>query len=319
MPVAAALLGMLLAAEGVAAPAAPPLAAPAVAPLVPLPPVELRWDAPGGCPDADVVRASIARGVPETPAGFARVQANIVVTALDAEHWRAALELRGADWTATRTLKGPTCDAVADAAGLVIVLALTTELGERPVVVAPPPPPVQPLSTPTPTPTPTLGLAAAGDAGTLPGATAGGTLSLGWRGAHLRVDLRGSLLASQSGTIAGRPDTGATLSLASLGLRGCWLWGGTLSLGPCVGAGLDRLRGAGFGPITPGEGTNFAPLLAPGLQGEGRLARHVAAFVAVDAAIPLVRAQFSVKDIGLVHEAAVVSLRVAAGLELRFR
>jgi hypothetical protein len=315
MPVAAALLGMLLAAEAGGAPPTPPPAAPAEAPLVPLAPVDLRWEAPGGCPDADVVRASIARGVPETPAGFARVQANIVVTALDAEHWRAALELRGADWTATRTLKGPTCDAVADAAGLVIVLALTTELGERPVVVAAPPPPPPP----EPLPTPTLGLAAAGDAGTLPDATAGGTLSLGWRAAHLRLDLRGSLLASQSGTIAGRADTGATLSLASVGLRGCWLWGRTLSLGPCVGAGVDRLRGAGFGPITPGEGTNFAPLLGAGLQGEGRMSRWVAAFVAVDAAIPLVRAQFSVKDIGLVHEAAAVSLRVAAGLELRFR
>jgi hypothetical protein len=67
------------------------------------------------------------------------------------------------------------------------------------------------------------------------------------------------------------------------------------------------------------EATNYAPFGDLGLQGEGRLSRWVVAFVSVDGAIPLVRAQFSVKDIGQVHEAAPVSLRVAAGLELRFR
>jgi hypothetical protein len=206
---------------------------------------------------------------------------------------------------------------VADAAGLVIGLALATELAERPVVVAPTPPPPPP---PTFRSTPALGLAVTGDAGALPSATAGGALSLGWRWERARLDLRGSLLASRRGTIAAHDDTGATLSLASFALRGCRLWGGgALSGGPCLGAGVDRLHGTGFGPITPGEGTNYAPFGAGGLQGEGRLSRWVVAFLAVDAAIPLVRAQFSVKDIGLVHEASAVSLRAAAGLELRFR
>ena len=111
-----------------------------------------------------------------------------------------------------------------------------------------------------------------------------------------------------------------TLSLASAVLRGCYLWGGgALSLGPCIGQGVDRLHGVGFGPIMAAEGTNFAPFVDGGLQAEGRLSRRVVAFLAVEAAIPLVRAQFSVKDIGLVHQAAAVSLRAAAGLELRFR
>jgi hypothetical protein len=279
-------------------------------------PVDLRWDAPAGCPTGDDVGAAVARGLPADAAGAARVQASVSVKALDADHWHAQLELRGADWTGTRTLKGPTCAAVADAAALVIDLGVATELGEREVVVPPPPPPPPP---PAARPTPTLGIAAAADAGALPDATAGGALVLGWRTPRFRLDLRGTWLASQSGTIAGHTDTGATLSLASAVLRGCRLWGAAFSLGPCVGAGVDRLHGAGFGPIMASEATNYAPFGAVGLQGEGRLSRWVVAFLAADGAIPLVRARFSVKDIGQVHEAAPVSLRVAAGLELRFR
>jgi hypothetical protein len=309
MPGVLALLGLVLVAQAGEA-AAPP-------PPPPAPPVELRWDAPAGCPDADAVRAAIARGVPAAPpAGLASLQADVAVTAQDADHWRASLQLRGLDWTATRSLKGPTCEAVADAAGLVIVMALATELGERPVVVAAPAPPPPP---PPRTSTPALGFAGATDSGTLPGATAGGALSLGWRWDRARLDLRAALFASQSGTIPDHADTGARMSLASVGLRGCRLWGGAVALGPCVGAGVDRVHGSGFGPITAGEGTNLAPFVTGGLQAEGQMSRRVVAFLAADAAIPLVRAQFSVKDIGLVHEAAVVSLRVAAGLELRFR
>lgn len=289
----------------------------AVAPPAPSP-VDLRWDAPAGCPGADAVRAGIARGLPPAAASAARVDADVAVTAIDAEHWRAELRLRGADWTATRTLKGPTCAAVADAATLVIDLAVATELGEREVVVAPPPPPPPPPPAP-PRPTPTLGVAVASDAGALPSATAGGAVLLGWRSPRFRLDLRGSWLAAQSGTVAGRADTGATVSLGSAMLRGCRMWGDAASLGPCVGAGLDRLHGTGFGPIVPSEGTNYAPFGDIGLQGEARISRWVAAFLSVDGAIPLVRARFSVKDIGQVHEPAAISLRVAAGLELRFR
>jgi hypothetical protein len=304
--VPAAAFAMTLWAQA-AAPAAP-------APVAPAPvPIELRWEAPAGCPDLETARAGIMRGLPPTPTGMEPMQVDVVVSALDADHWRAALALRGPDWTATRTLKGATCAAVADAAGLVIGLALTNELQAREVVVAPPPPPPPPLSTPT------LALALASDVGTLPGATTGGTLSLGWRWERARVDLAGSLFESRAGTVAAQPETGAKLSVAAVAARACYLRGAALALGPCLGAGVDRLRGQGTGSITVDEVTNFAPFLAGGLQGEWRLSRWVAPFVTVGATIPLVRARFSVKDIGQVHQAAAVSFRGAAGLELRFR
>jgi hypothetical protein len=92
-----------------------------------------------------------------------------------------------------------------------------------------------------------------------------------------------------------------------------------VSFGPCLGAGVERLHGTGFGPITVEEATSFAPFALGGLHGEWRLSRWVAPFLAVEAAIPLARARFSVENVGLVHQPADVSFRGAAGLEIRFR
>jgi hypothetical protein len=321
--IAAALVPILWAQA--AAPAVP--SAPEAAPL----PIDLRWDAPAGagCPEVAAVRAAIARGLPVASADIAPgiapkiapkiapMTASVVVRPLDDDHWRASLELRGADWTATRALKGASCAAVADAASLVIGLALTSELAARPVVVAPapaPPPPVAPgLSMPL------VGLSLAGESGALPSATMGGALALGWRWTRARAELRASLFAPRTASVAAFPDAGGRLSLASLSLRDCVLWGRTFSGGPCGAFGVDRIGGTGTGPVMTATVTSYAPFFAAGLRGEWRLSRPVAAFLDLEAAIPLVRARFSVENLGLVHQAAPVSLRGAAGLELRFR
>jgi hypothetical protein len=299
-------------------------AAPAAAPSAPEPPpplpIDLRWEAPAGCPDVATVRAAIARGLPAAPAGvapsIAPMAASIFVRALDDDHWQASLELRGADWTATRALRGASCGAVADAASLVIGLALTSELSARPVVVAPaptPPPRAPALSTPV------ASLSVVGESGALPAATIGGALALGWRWTRARVELRASLFAPRTSYVAAFPDIGGRISLATLSARDCALWGGTLSLGPCVVVGVDRIAGTGIGPITTAAVTSWTPSFAAGVQGEWRVSRWVAAFLEVEEAIPLVRARFSVENVGMVHQAAPVSLRGAAGLELRFR
>jgi hypothetical protein len=310
--VAAALAAILWAQS------APPPVPDAPAPIAL--PIDLRWDAPAGCPDLVVVRANVARGLPAVPMGVGPMLVSVVVRAVDPEHWQASLDLRGVDWTATRTLKGASCAAVADAAGLVIGLALTSELAAQPVVVAAPPRPPAPALAPAPTlSTPVVALGAAGDTSALPSATAGGALALGWRWTHARAEARGSLFASRGGDVAAFPDTGGRLSLASFAGRGCALVGWVVSVGPCALAGVDRLHGTGAGPIMTGNVTSLAPFLGAGVQVEGRLSRHVAAFASVEADFPLVRARFSVENLGQVHQPAAVSFRGAAGLELRFR
>ena len=68
-----------------------------------------------------------------------------------------------------------------------------------------------------------------------------------------------------------------------------------------------------------GAVTSLAPFLGAGLQAEGRLSRWVAVFASVEADFPLVRARFSVENLGQVYQPAAVSFRGAAGFELRFR
>jgi hypothetical protein len=164
-----------------------------------------------------------------------------------------------------------------------------------------------------------VGVAFAGESGALPSATLGGALTLGWRFARARADVGAALYDARAVTSAAFPDTGAQLSLASLFARGCALWGATLSAGPCVSAGADRVHGDGTGRIFVGDATNWAPFLGAALRGEWRLARRIAAFADAGVAIPLVRARFSVENAGLLHQAAAVSLRGAVGIELRFR
>lgn len=308
----AAILTAFFLAQAVVVPAAP--ASPEAATF----PVELSWDAPAGCPDADAVRASIARGLPSAEGGLARVHA-LVSVAQDAEHWRAALELRGADWTATRKLKGPTCAAVADAASLVIVMALASELQAGEVVVETPPPPPPPPVAPRSSSSLLVGIGGAVDTSSLPAATSGLAVAIGWRWARTRADLRGAFFREQTGKVADQLSTGATLSLLTASVRGCYVRGDVVSVGPCIAAGLDRIVGRGSGPITSAEDSVIAPFFAGGLIAEWRLSRWVVPFLSAEAAIPLVRARFSVEDVGLVHQAAAVSFRGAAGLELRFR
>jgi hypothetical protein len=276
--------------------------------------VDLRWEAPAGCPDAETMRASIARSAPTAQAGVAAMHAEVVISAL-ADHWRAALVLRGSEWTGTRSLKGPTCATVADAAGLVIVLALANEMREPEVAVAQP-------ATPAPAPrsTPILGVAAMVDAGALPAASMGLAVSLGWRFPRAHVDLRAALFAPKKGEISTQPGTGAELSLASALAQGCYLFGSTAAaVGPCVGAGVERFGAKGFGPITAAEGSSVAPVVSAGARAEWEWARWLALFGTVELAIPVVRARFSVKDVGQVHQASPASIRGAVGLEIRFR
>jgi len=292
------------------------------APASPTSPVDLSWDAPVSCPNADTVRGGIARGVPSALGGVARVRAVVVVRQVDTDRWRASVDLHGADWAASRTLTGPTCATVADAAGLVIVLALATELHEREVVVEvppPPPPPPPPTKVVRSTSSPIVTVGAIADAGTLPAAAPGLALGLGWHSARARLELRGAFFSSQSTTLAAPPGAGASISLVAASLRGCFLFGGALFFGPCVEAGVERLSGSGFGPITAMEGTNWAPFGGGGLLAGLRLSRRVAAFASADATFPLARARFSIDHVGQVHQPAAVAFRGAAGLELRFR
>lgn len=89
--------------------------------------VELEWRAPRGCPDADRVLATIDRlvGPRASSTGstepWARVRA---VVHAQPEGFRMELHTQHGGATEQRTLAAPRCDALADAAALIVAVAL---------------------------------------------------------------------------------------------------------------------------------------------------------------------------------------------------
>ncbi|MFO0588285.1 MAG: hypothetical protein U0441_12125 [Polyangiaceae bacterium] len=86
-------------------------------------PITLHWTAPAECPAADDVAARMNRllGGPPKP-GDHKLEATATVEPLP-RGYRLEITVTSGDYSSTRILQGAQCDAVADAAALVIALA----------------------------------------------------------------------------------------------------------------------------------------------------------------------------------------------------
>src|ERR1700722_16794915 len=133
------------------------------------PPVGLEWNAPGGCPTKQQVLAGVERILGGRGSGARQaVSARAVVSKLGADRWTVVLTTRTDTATGERTVGGDSCKAVADAAALVLALAVSSETaaplpvplpaplpGTAPVTAAPgAPPSAAPLPVPVPVPVP---------------------------------------------------------------------------------------------------------------------------------------------------------------------
>lgn len=110
---------------------------------------ELRWQAPPGqCPSAETVQGQI-----DAAGGLGELQVDAVITADPSGGWRLALSIVLEDASDVRTLRDADCDALAEAAVLLVATRLDPE---RAAVPSPPnePPPL--VETPTPQLAPTV-------------------------------------------------------------------------------------------------------------------------------------------------------------------
>jgi hypothetical protein len=306
--------------------AAAPPAADARPPLV-----HLRWDAPAECPDAAAIEDGVRRNLPPamTVSTPLDVDARVEPTSPDAAAptemapvaaWQATLVITTATGIAERVLAGGSCRAVADAATLVISMALSA-------AAQPPPPPPVVVPAPAPAPPeggpssePFLSTSALLDRGALPGLTAGAALALGWRWPRAWLAVEGALYRARSADAAVDATVGARFDFSSLTARACRAFTrGAWSLSPCLDAGLTRTTGDGFGLIHVGHAETTSVALGGGLWLHWAASRHIVPFVRVGAEVPLLRPRFSVEDVGEVFRAAPVLLRGGLGLELRFR
>lgn len=340
--------------------AAPLFAALAVAPA-PLPdppsagdPIELRWEAPPGCPDEDAVRQRVARWSP-APDTMRRVRADARVRA---EGDTLVLELQIDDGlrSESRRVRSRDCDALARATGLVIAVAIDP-LGVASTLREPPgdaAPPIEPAPPPSPQTRPvqpspeTERRAPARDreapapprvpirlgirpellvgGGLLPGVIGlgvGGTLAVFGRARPWRAELGGAYWFPRRATVVDVPSAGGDIWLAHARGSGC----GVPSLRRvefpiCAGVDVGAAGGTGFGAAVATR-TNADVFV--GLHGGVGVAwapiPAIALFARVEAIAGLRRPGFLLEGVGTtgeVHRVGAAGARGAFGVEVRF-
>src|SRR4051812_29249858 len=93
--------------------------------LASAPPLELSWQAPAGCPDGAAILHYITKVVGNAEPTPSTMRAQASIARLAADRWMADLTVQtSATDSSTRTFEGPTCEAVAEAAALVVALAM---------------------------------------------------------------------------------------------------------------------------------------------------------------------------------------------------
>ena len=116
----------------------------------PAPSVELRWDAPAGCPTQDVLERQIAGMLMERPAPVNPPRVAFRVEQRG-DRWHLVGEISGTANSGHRELSAATCAELADAAVLITAIAIDPDLPPEDGTIAPPGlPPGLPPPTVTP-------------------------------------------------------------------------------------------------------------------------------------------------------------------------
>src|SRR5258706_10643130 len=277
------------------------------------------WEAPAECPGGAAIERQVHEILVGSQVGAAGLSAQGVVTRASADRWRVDLTLRSAGWEARRTLGGPTCEAVSQAAALVIALAVNLEarapLAAKPISA---PPEARPVAPPA-TNGPTAGLGMAFDFGDLPQGTLGLEGTFGWQVPHARFELGASYFLPRRGTLSGRSDVGATFHFASANLRACYeITTTSLAIGPCLDGGLTWTSANGFGPIATDRVSSVGFTAGGDVGARWLISRHLTPYVRLGGLFPLARPEFAVHGLGTVYRATPAVLRGGVGIEMHF-
>ncbi len=307
----------------------------ALAVAAPLSAAEMSWNGPADCQRADLVREQVESliGRPlaelETPSFELQIAPKGDIWSLELVTFAPA--------RSSRTLEGPSCAAVTDAAGVAMAMAIraTESAHEAPPVTEPPgkeaPPP--PATTEVPPPPPAarradlgaedsesarlgamVGLSATVDSATLPAPVLGLGLGAGLRYSPVRLELQGQAFAPSTVSLAeGARGEFTLLSGAALGCFEGELT--TIAVLGCGGLELGRLSGEGRRVTSPHLGAALwqAVRLEAGVELPPTSGLRFTARLGV--AVPLARPDFQL-DGNSVHRPAAMSLRAALGVAL---
>jgi hypothetical protein len=167
----------------------------------------------------------------------------------------------------------------------------------------------------------------AGDIGTFSAADVGGELVLAVSPWRLRFELAGSYWVSSTATLGGSPTEGASLKLATLGVRAAYVLSARdVGLAPLIGVEGDWMSAAGFGGTSQHRQlANWAGfnLGASGFWFPSRASHAVALSLTLEAVVasekpPPFVANEPEAGYRTVQQSSQVASRAFFGLEARF-
>jgi hypothetical protein len=297
--------------------------------------LELAWEPVVGCPSLEEVAHRITRLVGRPP-----VIRPIAVTGRAAAkdgRWRVELSIRTAETSESRVLEGESCDAVADAAAVVVALTIDPSGG----LTMPPPgqeavtprvvlepetssPPATPASELTWTRKAWLGFL--GTAGVEPRLASGLVAGAGVTWKELWLEATVGYGFPQRVKVVGK--SGAQVSLATAGLRMCRAHGlAAVQLAGCAVAETGRQQAKGFGVADPRAVGGTWAAVGAGMSAEVDVG--AASFLRLDGngLVPLVRHRFEIEIVDsstntthrvLAHRSDRVVAELGLGLGVRF-
>ncbi|OJY31504.1 MAG: hypothetical protein BGO98_15835 [Myxococcales bacterium 68-20] len=294
--------------------------------------------APPECPNEHEVVSHVTSLAGETAtAQPLRVWARIVrVPGDEPARWR--LELRiGSESEAPRTLESNECHKLAEATAFIVALGLQSRAEPERTEAPAPAPPVAPtdgtiarthtepparsaaVSPPRRTSTSSLhgalGSDLTADHGSFPSLAWGGGI-FGYVGyGAFRGELGAALWPRSPATVTSPRGAGASITLRTVGVRGCWSPARVPWLDACLRAEVGVLNAAGFGIIRPmtSDGLWFTGLA--GLTARPVSAGPLRPRATVELGSPLRYSAVTIDGIGQVYSPAPIVFRVAIGLE----
>jgi hypothetical protein len=292
-------------------------------------PVQLHWEAPVGCPDADAVMRQIDRFVPvEQRDGAAPLRAEGRLHS-ERDGFRLHLVVRGDAGYMERTLEGDDCTVLASAAALVVAVMVEpatvleeveSTAAEPQAVTLAPPSDERPERSAPPTSRPGGFVAARGlfSWGGAPGAGGAVALGGGIRFARWRIVLEALIDLPRHAWLEDA-DAGARIGLGTAALRGCHTPGGERVEVPlCAGFEAGAMWARGFGLAEPRNAVVPWGAFALGTGLAVIVHRRVAVRMDVEGVVPMRRPRFVIEDRGAVYRPAPIGARAGAALEIRF-
>jgi hypothetical protein len=236
---------------------------------------------------------------------------------VDGARWSLALTIRAAEETGTRTLTADTCAEAADAAAVVLALAIDPTARRVPSAIPP--------FDPAPEVPPMLdarnhfagGVHGALDLGSLPAPAWGLGARVGFVRAWLRLELGATWFPAQRSFGAG--GAGSDVGLITGELRACamLLRGARFGAGVCAGLAGGAMYGEGFGFDRNEASLTPWWTALTGLTVHVALRREVVALATLDVGTSLGDARFLATDGAELHHPARFVGRGSLGVELR--